>query len=176
MKCIVLTDINGLPSPETCFLSGLRGSISVERVGLGELLGVPHRGKDLYCALVQGGFDVTAAKVIEQFGDAEIGVGYSSGGTVLWKGILRGFRLKRLVCISSTRLRDEDPHAMSIPALTVFGDQDASRPPALWGEGSDLERLFLPSAEHAFYAEKDANWLACREAVLNFLRPCDIEG
>ncbi|PVE23821.1 alpha/beta hydrolase [Microvirga sp. KLBC 81] len=176
MKCIVLTDINGLPSQETCFLSGLGGSISVERVGLGELLGVPLRGEELYHHLILGGFDAAAAKVLERFGDAEIGLGYSSGGAVLWKSVLRGLRLNRLVCISSTRLRDEDPHAMPIPALTVFGDQDASRPTPSWGEGSRLERLLLPGAEHAFYVERDANWLTCHEVLLSFLRPCDIEA
>ncbi|WP_052954407.1 hypothetical protein [Microvirga vignae] len=175
MKCIVLTDINRLPSRETCFLSGLRGSISVERVGLGELLGVPQRDEELYRSLVQGGFDAAAAKVVERFGDAEIGLGYSSGGAVLWKSVLHGLCLKRLACISSTRLRDEDPHAMTIPALTVFGDQDASRPTTSWGEGSRLDRLLLRGAGHSFYAEKDANWVTCREAVLNFLRPCDVE-
>lgn len=175
MKCIVLTDINGLPSHETCFLSGLNGSVAVDRVGLGEILGVPYRGEELYRVLVQGGFDIAAYKVLERFGDAEIGLGYSSGGVVLWKSVLRGLRLSRLVCISSTRLRDEDPHAMRIPTLTAFGDQDVSRPSALWGEGSDLERLLLPGAGHSFYADEDASWSACREAVLNFLRPCDIE-
>ncbi|WP_445503202.1 alpha/beta hydrolase [Microvirga sp. G4-2] len=174
MKCIVLTDINDLPSQETCFLSGLRGSISVKRVGLGELLGVPHHGEELYRALVLGGFDAAAARVLECFGDAEVGLGYSSGGAVLWKSVLRGLRLNRLVCISSTRLKDEDPHAMPIPALTVFGDQDHSRPTTCWSEGSRLEKLLLPGAGHSFYAEKGANWLTCHEAVLNFLRPCGI--
>lgn len=176
MKCIVLTDINGFPSQETCFLSGHTGSISIERVGLAELLGIPHAGEELYRYLIEGGFDAAATKVLERFGDAEIGLGYSSGGAVLWKSVQRGLRLKRLVCISSTRLRDEDPMAMPIPTLTVFGDRDAPRPPASWGEGSSLERLLLPGAEHAFYAKRDANWLTCREAVLNFLRPCEIEA
>jgi len=175
VKCIVLTDINGLPSQETCFLSDQGSGLSVERIGLAELLGVPYRCEELYRYLVEGGFDGAATKVLDCFGNAEIGVGYSSGGAVLWKSVLRGLRLKRLVCISSTRLRDEEPKAMPIPTLVVFGDRDASRPPASWGQGSGLELLLLPQAEHVFYASKDANWMRCHKAMLNFLRPSEIE-
>jgi len=175
VKCIVITDINDLPAQETCFLSGCSGSLFVERVGLAELLGSSERGEDLYRRLLQGGFEAAAAKVLERFAQAEIGLGYSSGGAVLWRSVLRGLRLRRLVCISSTRLREEDPRAIPIPALTVFGESDASRPPASWGEGSELKRLLLRGAEHDFYVKKDANWLTCRAAVMNFLRPCKIE-
>ncbi|HZW46197.1 MAG TPA: alpha/beta hydrolase [Microvirga sp.] len=175
MKCIVITDINDLPSQESCLLSGCSGSVSIERVGLAELLGSSERGEELYRRLLQGGFDAAAAKVLQRFADAEVALGYSSGGAVLWKSVLRGLRLKRLVCISSTRLKDEDPRALPIPALTVFGESDASRPPASWGEGSELKRLLLPDAEHAFYTKEDENWLTCRAAVMNFLRPCKIE-
>lgn len=176
MKCIVLTDINGLPSAETCFLANRGGPASVERVGLAELLGVSHPGEELYRYLIQGGFDAAAARVAEHFGDARIGLGYSSGGVVLWKSVLRGLRLERLICISSTRLRDEDPTAMPIPTLAIFGDRDRSRPPPSWGDGSRVERLLLRGAEHAFYAEKTANWQLSDEAVLNFLRLGEIEG
>ncbi len=170
MKCIILTDINGLPTKETCFLSGLDGHLSIDRVGLAELLGISRHGEDLHRALIEGGFDAAAAKALNLFKEADLGLGYSSGGAVLWKSVLCGLQLQRLVCISSTRLRDEDPNRMSIPTLTVFGGRDAACPPASWGTGGNLHVLHLPQAEHAFYGSVDADWRKCRETVLDFLQ------
>jgi len=175
VKCIVVTDIHGLPTEEACFLSGLGPSVTIQRIGLADLLGVHLRGEELYRHLVEnGGFDKAVTRTLELFGAADIGLGYSSGGAVLWKSVLRGLPLKRLVCISSTRLRDETSNAMRIPTLAVFGDQDNARPPVSWGSGGVLEVVLLPQAEHAFYCTRDANWMKCRESVLNFLRPCGI--
>jgi hypothetical protein len=170
MKCIILTDINGLPTEETCFLSGSDRLLSIERIGLAQLLGISCHGEDLHRALVEGGFDVAAAKALDLFKEADLGVGYSSGGAVLWKSVLCGLQLQRLVCISSTRLRDEDPNRIVIPTLTDFGGRDAARPPASWGTGGNLHVLHLPQAEHAFYGSMEADWRKCRETVLDFLQ------
>lgn len=175
VKCIVLNDIHGLPSDEACFLGDAGLPVTVHRANLADLLGIEVQGDALHRQLVEnGGFDAAAARVREVFGSADIGLGYSAGGTVLWRSVLLGFGLKRLICISSTRLRDQTPEAMRVPALAIFGDQDAHRPPATWGAGSGIQVVRVEQADHAFYRSRDGKWMEGRRKVLAFIRSLEI--
>lgn len=170
LTCVVLGDIHGLPPDDACFLQEVGGPVSIHRADLGDLLGIETSGEALHLLLAEhGGFDAAATRVRDLFGSADIGLGYSAGGTVLWKSVLLGLELRWLICISSTRLRNEDPDKMRIPALTVFGGLDAHRPPASWGAGSDVRKILLNQADHAFYRSRDAAWSECHRAVLDFI-------
>ena len=175
MKCIVLSDIHGNPADETCFLHGQECPLTVQRVRLADLLGFEAEGEGLHRHLVQhGGFDAAAAKVRDLVQKADIGLGYSAGGTVLWRSVLLGLRLERLICISSTRLRTENPEAMRVPTLAVFGELDEHRPPASWGAGSGIQVALLGQAGHAFYRSRDPIWTECRRVVQDFVRQAEI--
>jgi dienelactone hydrolase len=80
-----------------------------------------------------------------------IGLGYSAGGTALWQAVRAGARLSGLLCISSTRLRNEG--TIPIPNAVVFGENDPGRPSKEWLATVPQHATLLPDADHAFYAD-----------------------
>lgn len=81
-----------------------------------------------------------------------IGLGYSAGGTALWKVVSQeNAPLSRLMCVSSTRLRDEG--ALPIPNAVIFGENDPGRPSKDWMETVPQNATLLPDTDHAFYSD-----------------------
>ncbi|WP_283424058.1 hypothetical protein [Shimia sagamensis] len=154
MSLIVVTDIHGAPEPELCLGAGLPVAL---RLSLAELCGRPDlSGENLHHYLFQAAGmaqAVTALSVHLSGQPRLIGLGYSAGGTALWKAAKAGGRLSGLVCVSSTRLRDET--ALSIPNQVYFGDKDLGRPSEDWLATVPNAAAVLPDAAHAFYAEAD---------------------
>lgn len=152
VSLIVVTDIHGAPDENLCPSAGLSG---VERLSLAALCGQPTlSGEALHHHLFQ---EEGMARAVSTLRDmmAErsslIGLGYSAGGTALWKAVHAGTLLSGLICVSSTRLRDES--ALSIPTQVYFGDIDPGRPSKDWLSTVPTTANLLPSAAHAFYAE-----------------------
>ncbi len=81
----------------------------------------------------------------------DIGIGFSIGGTILWKSYQeRKLSLKKLICISSTRLRMETKK-INIPTITVFGEKDNCAPSS--EKMNDLGAIckIIPEFDHDFY-------------------------
>ncbi|WP_294229787.1 hypothetical protein [uncultured Shimia sp.] len=149
---IVVTDIHGAPEPELCFSSSLPVTA---RLSLGDLCNQPAlSGEALHHHLFQdGGMRQAVAALRDRLTDQRhlIGLGYSAGGTALWKAVQAGASLAGLICVSSTRLRDEP--ALPIPTQAYFGDNDPGRPTDKWLATVPDMATVLPNAAHAFYAE-----------------------
>lgn len=81
-----------------------------------------------------------------------IGLGYSAGGTALCKAVAqKNAPLSGLMCLSSTRLRDEG--ALPIPNAVIFGENDPGRPSKDWMATVPQHARLLPDTDHAFYAD-----------------------
>ena len=154
VQLIVVTDIHGAPDDALCLGAGLSG---VARLSLAELCGQRHlSGEALHHHLFQeSGMARAVRKLCNVMADRSplIGLGYSAGGTALWKAVQAGVPLTGLICVSSTRLRNET--ALSIPTQVYFGDDDPGRPSKDWLSTVPTTATLLPSAAHAFYAEAD---------------------
>lgn len=154
VSLIIVIDIHGAPDENLCPIAGLSG---VERLSLAELCGQPTLSSEaLHHHLFQE--DGMAAVVRSLRGTLAkhpplIGLGYSAGGTALWKAVQAGAPLAGLICVSSTRLRDES--ALSIQTQVYFGDDDPGRPSKDWLTTVPTAATLLPNAAHAFYAELD---------------------
>ena len=149
---IVVTDIHGAPEPELCFSSGLPVTA---RLSLANLCNQPAlSGEALHHHLFrEDGMRQAVAALRDRLTDLQhaIGLGYSAGGTALWKAVQAETPLAGLVCVSSTRLRDEA--ALPIPTHVYFGDNDPGRPTDKWLATVPDMGTVLPNAAHAFYAE-----------------------
>ncbi|WP_299423436.1 hypothetical protein [uncultured Shimia sp.] len=154
MRLLVVTDIHGAPDEELCLSAGLSG---VERLSLAALCGQPTlSGEALHHHLFQeDGMARAVRKLCDMMADQRplIGLGYSAGGTALWKAVHAGMPLSGLICVSSTRLRDET--ALSIPTQVYFGDGDPGCPSKDWLTTVPSAATLLPSAAHTFYADAD---------------------
>lgn len=153
-RLLVITDIHDAPSPDLCLSDGLPLHA---RLSLGELcVRVDLQGEALHHHLFQErGMELAVQRLRTLITNAPplIGLGYSAGGTALWKAVHAGTLLSGLICVSSTRLRDES--ALSIPTQVYFGDIDPGRPSKDWLSTVPTTAILLPSAAHAFYAEAD---------------------
>lgn len=83
----------------------------------------------------------------------DIGIGFSIGGTILWRGYQEGkLSFKRLICISSTRLRNEI-EKIDIPTLTIFGEKDSYAPTLEKIQSLGANYRIMPEFDHDFYRE-----------------------
>ncbi len=154
VRLIVVTDIHGAPDENLCLSAVLSG---VDRLSLAELCDQPTlSGEALHHHLFQeAGMARAVRKLCDMLAGRRllIGLGYSAGGTALWKAVQAGVPLTGLICVSSTRLRDET--ALAIPTQVYFGDDDPGRPSEAWLNTVPTAATLLPNAAHAFYAEAD---------------------
>ncbi|MFY0659241.1 MAG: hypothetical protein JXR15_02025 [Shimia sp.] len=154
MSLIVVTDIHGAPEAELCFSRGLPVTA---RLSLAGLCGQPAlSGEALHHHLFkENGMARAIAALNDRLADQPhlIGLGYSAGGTALWKAVQAGASLAGLICVSSTRLRDES--AIGVPTQVFFGETDPGRPSEDWLDSVPDKATVLPNAAHAFYADAD---------------------
>lgn len=170
MRILVVTDIHGKPGTADCLSHSLssRERLVVRTIGLSELLGGDRTGESLHRHLVEGdGFMRAAKRLVDLTDHADVAIGYSAGGMVLWQSVFHGLLPDRLICISSTRLRHVDARTMPIPTLAVFGGNDPYRPADTWGAG--VETYIIPRAGHDFYACRGLARDLCLARVSDFL-------
>ncbi|ASY63155.1 hypothetical protein SJ05684_c17130 [Sinorhizobium sojae CCBAU 05684] len=177
----MVTDIHGKPGAADCLSRQFpgRARMVVRTIGLPELLGVDCTGEGLHRHLVAGdGFVRAAQRLVDVAEDADVALGYSAGGMVLWQAALHGFSLARLICLSSTRLRQVSAATMPVPALAIFGQSDSNRPADTWNAGSGVETFIIPRAGHEFYVANSAARDLCLARMVDFLSRsrADISG
>lgn len=102
--------------------------------------------------MLKGGIQTAVNKLSNIIATEQNVIGFSIGGTILWKALLGKTASTKLVCVSSNRLRFEvaTPHC---PVLTIFGNQDRLRPDANWYNEKNLQRKTL-QGDHDFYKTK----------------------
>lgn len=162
MHLLILTDIHERPAPRLCLSTRLVRQLpqisTCSTFALAELSGRPDlSGAALHDHLFGGpGMDravtaVTRHAEVAARQQLVLGLGYSAGGTALWRAAHAGLNLKALVCMSSTRLRDE--MALELPTFTVFGGFDENRPSDKWLAETPSDSLVIDNAAHDFYAQ-----------------------
>jgi len=172
MRFLIVTDIHGRPGFANCLSRRLssRRQMIVRTISLSELVGVDCAGETLHRRLVDGdGFARAARHLIDLAEHADVALGYSAGGMVLWQSVLFGLSIDRLICISSTRLRQVSAAAVPIPVLAVFGEEDRNRPPDAWGTCSHVQTYVISGAGHDFYGTDGPARDLCLARVANFL-------
>jgi hypothetical protein len=154
MRIILASDIHGLPTDA----DWLGEDLEVEIIRLSAAAGAGHlTGEALHQYLFSdGGMDAAIAH-LASFGDGETaGIGFSAGGTALWRAVAKGMPLRALVCVSSTRLRQETSR-LSIPAHTFWGGNDPNIPDETWRASMPTSSRIYEGQEHGFYQKPEAD-------------------
>lgn len=151
MRIIVVSDIFGYPSAQDC-VSGLLPNVSdIRNLSMSAMSGRPElTGEALHRYLFEGGGMQTVTNALAALTtETYIGIGYSAGGTALWRAVALGMPLLRLFCISSTRLRTESK--IPVPNHVFFGGKDTNRPTAGWLSTVPTRATVFDDAEHDYY-------------------------
>lgn len=85
-------------------------------------------------------------------------LGFSIGGTIGWKFALKTGCVKRLYCLSSTRLRKEKHKPHSIIKL-YFGENDPFKPPEHWFNDLSVNYELISNQVHSFYRNYASDFL-----------------
>jgi len=155
MHVLVITDIWLRPEPERCILTKHASEHVVERVALSDLCGRPDlSGEALHQYLFeQGGAKVAIDTLLARPNTGGFGLGYSAGGTILWRAVAGGLPLMGLICVSSTRLREEGP--VAAPTHVFFGTQDMRKPSQDWLSYTPDQHTILEGVGHDYYQHPD---------------------
>lgn len=147
---LIVSDIYGFP--ENCPVSLATAQRRVAYHRLSTLAEEPAlSGEALHEHLFgREGIGIAIRALVRSSHDDFCGLGFSAGGTVLWKAVAGGLRLRALVCVSSTRLRYESA-PLPIPTLTLWGENDPRRPDWEWGQQTSLETKSYAGKHHDFY-------------------------
>ena len=151
MKFIVVTDICQNPVPSDCVTAHLSGVTDITRLHLNELCQRPDlKGESLHNHLFnQGGIEIAIAALHRHGHTNAVGLGYSAGGTALWRGVQMGLELRALFCVSSTRLREYT--RVTIPTHVYFGGADPHIPSQNWMINTPARHTVFQGAAHNFY-------------------------
>lgn len=156
MKLFVVTDIHIQPNRAQCLSKKCVASDIVFRLALNELCGRPDlTGEDLHRYLFEkSGMDDAVDALGRYLTSDCAALGYSAGGTALWRAAASGRSFRYLFCISSTRLRNET--VISTPNHVFFGEGDSGKPSQSWLSKVAQNATVLAQVGHDYYQFLDS--------------------
>jgi pimeloyl-ACP methyl ester carboxylesterase len=154
MHILAVSDIYNRPAN----LDWLSSHGTIDLLTLGSLCNRPSlTGTELHSHLFEhGGIQEVVSGLLKFKGESLVGLGFSAGGTALWWAAKEGLPLTKLICVSSTRLRNE--HAsLAIPTYTFWGELDPHRPDEAWCRSVPGHSHMYETLGHAFYDETSSS-------------------
>jgi len=104
-------------------------------------------------AFVKGGIDLAADNLTKENIQYDVVIGFSVGGTILWKAIENHhLSASQLVCISSTRLRYETRN-LPIKTMLFYGSEDKYAPNKQVMKKLADQFYIFPDVSHDFYKQ-----------------------
>lgn len=82
---------------------------------------------DVHNQFLNGGIDKAVDNLLELEKDKIAVLGFSIGGTISWRAVLKGLKSSHLIAVSSTRLRYET-HLPDCKVKLYFGENDKNKP------------------------------------------------
>ncbi len=112
-----------------------------------------HQQDDLHTKFVNGGIDLAVDYLCNKKEAFDTLIGLSIGGTIAWKAMLRGLKVKKLIGISATRLRYET-HKPKGDLHLYYGGEDEYTPANTWFQHMNIEPVILPGKGHDIYKDQ----------------------
>lgn len=149
-RLLIVGDIHGFPETFAGLLDIAR--FEHHELRLADLGGHPKlRGENLHNHLFnEDGISHAVQTLREIEGRTCVGIGFSAGGTALWRAVKAGLDFQALICVSSTRLRLETS-LLTIPTMALWGELDPSRPTEGWNDAVLNCWKIYAGKQHDFY-------------------------
>nr|WP_298101087.1 alpha/beta hydrolase [uncultured Shinella sp.] len=149
-RLLVVGDIHGFPDTSASLWGS--GRFESRMLQMADLSKRPDlSGDDLHDHLFnEDGMSRAVQTLCEIDGGGYIGIGFSAGGTALWRAVKAGLKLQALICVSSTRLRLET-FPLNIPTMALWGDLDPYRPTEAWNDAVPGCWKIYAGKQHDFY-------------------------
>ena len=120
--------------------------------------------ENLHSQFINGGIEKAVENLLKTEKNQIDILAFSIGGTIAWKGAMKGLNVRNLFAISSTRLRYENE--IPIGAIKLYyGENDSNKPSDDWFEKYSIDFEIIKDKEHSFYAEKDFVISICNEIL-----------
>lgn len=153
-KLLILSDIHGFSHCEWIdrYCTELQSKFEItllDSLLLADIDYLQFTPDEIHEKMIKGGIKTAVDNLTKNYDLGPNLIGFSIGGTIIWKAMLGKASTTKMICVSSTRLRFEvaTPHC---PVFTLFGNQDKLRPDANWYNEKNLQRKTL-QGDHDFY-------------------------
>lgn len=158
-RLIILSDIYGNLQPDwmvsyTHFLTPHFDIQYYDSRVLAEINLNEKNVEEIHRQFINGGLEKAVENLLKLENEEGIVLGFSIGGTIAWKAILKGLKTTYLFAVSSTRLRLETKQP-KIPISLFYGENDLNQPEMEWYVGKNLQPEIISGKSHDFYREKE---------------------
>ncbi len=156
MKLIVLTDLWGIEKFDWFlkFQNKLNIEILVyDSCGLGNIDKSIYEESNLHQQFVNGGIEIAVEKLLEKEKNEVNILAFSIGGTIAWKAILKGLKVKNLFVVSATRLRYET-EKLNCKTYLFYGEKDNYKPTKEWFQQLGIEQIEVKDKGHEVYKDE----------------------
>lgn len=109
---------------------------------------------EIHDQFINGGIDRAVNEILRKENGPMDVLGFSIGGLIAWKAILKGLNVQSLTAVSTTRLRYENKRPECI-IYAFFGENDKFKPGIDWFQMLRVEKNIYKKAEHNFYCNKE---------------------
>ncbi len=110
--------------------------------------------KSLHQAYIETGIDHGIQNLIRIEKEPQIYIACSIGGIMAWKAALEGLPIKKLIAISSTRLREESK-SPNCDFQLFYGKDDSNKPSANWLNTFAKDKHEIINGDHDIYTDKE---------------------
>lgn len=113
---------------------------------------------------MNGGVDRAIKNLLKKEADNINVLGFSIGGYIAWKSALEGLKVKKIIAISSTRLRYEKVKPQCEIDL-FYSENDKFKPESDWYNRLELKEKIFNNEVHDFYRNRENAINICDEII-----------
>lgn len=156
-RLIIISDLWGIEKSKwltnyTCILETRFDIEFYDSCEIGQIDKSNYTQESLHSQFINGGIEKAVNRLVECEKQKVNILAFSIGGTIAWNFGLKSENVNSLVCVSSTRLRNESKRPEGFVRL-YFGRNDENKPNEEWFESMNIEYYILTEKGHQVYCE-----------------------
>lgn len=168
-QLIILSDISGKQNDEwiSIYLELLEAHFEVSYLDSKELAEIDESAEskeEIHAQFVSGGIEKAVSNLLNVPSKKPTILAFSIGGTIAWKAALKGLQIKKLIAVSSTRLRKEYQKP-KIEMELFFGSEDENAPDEDWFDELVITPTVLDRKSHEMYKDESFSEFICEEII-----------
>lgn len=161
-RLIILSDIFGGENPKwiSDYARILESKFEIKYYDVIKLAEIDASEVDIHNQFINGGIERAVQNLLNLEREPVSVLGFSIGGTIVWKSVLRGLKCSQLIAVSSTRLRFET----EVPNCKInlyYGELDLNTPKTEWFLDLKIVNQIFEDQGHHLYLEKKNAIVIC---------------